>query len=271
MKNCVVIIPVHQLQPLENALLSFNHCFKVLAEHTIIVLAPQGLDLTAYRTVHSNFTTVEIDPIWQSSIENYNLLKRSLFFYDLFKEYEYLLTYELDAYVFADELQFWCDKKFDYIGSPWFEGYDEPGSNPKIIGVGNSGFSLRNIQSCRSILHRIEAIRKFRKYWFQLHFQSLFNYEKLLLKIGWLFKLKTAKYISDFIFESHLNEDYFWSIVVPESFGDYEVAPVSDAIAFGFEVCPELLFEQNNYKLPFGCHAWEKYNPTFWKRHISFT
>ena len=36
----------------------------------------------------------------------------------------------------------------------------------------------------------------------------------------------------------------------------------------GFELEPRYLYNLNQKKLPFGCHAWEKHEPDFWKNHI---
>ena len=65
-----------------------------------------------------------------------------------------------------------------------------------------------------------------------------------------------------------LNEDY--AIVKYAKYFDngFKVAPAKVAAKFSFEVHPELLYELNNKRLPFGCHSYLKYNPEFWKKHI---
>ena len=40
-----------------------------------------------------------------------------------------------------------------------------------------------------------------------------------------------------------------------------------DDSSFSFEMCPEKLYDLNNMKLPFGCHAWEL-NLNFWRNKI---
>lgn len=61
------------------------------------------------------------------------------------------------------------------------------------------------------------------------------------------------------------NEDKFFSFN-----GDarFKVAPVSVALKFAFEREVKKCFEKNNNKLPFGCHAWERYDYKFWRTHI---
>ena len=43
-----------------------------------------------------------------------------------------------------------------------------------------------------------------------------------------------------------------------------------EAIAFSFELSPSYLYKLNGNYLPFGCHAWYKYEyENFWKQHIN--
>lgn len=58
------------------------------------------------------------------------------------------------------------------------------------------------------------------------------------------------------------NEDVFFSISDNEAF---HVAPLEVALKFAFEREVERCYQLNNQELPFGCHAWERYNPEFWK------
>jgi len=39
-------------------------------------------------------------------------------FYDAFKAFDYILIYQLDAFVFRDELEYFCSLGYDYIGAP---------------------------------------------------------------------------------------------------------------------------------------------------------
>lgn len=61
------------------------------------------------------------------------------------------------------------------------------------------------------------------------------------------------------------NEDLFWGAQKSIKF---QVAPVDIAIDFAFERPVGLLFEKNNYCLPFGCHAWMKYDFNFFKPYL---
>ena len=138
MEKVVVVIPIHEETSSYLDLISFKQCFKILGNHPIKIVAPKGLKLDTYKKIIPVFETVFIPPKWLSSYTYYNRLKVSMYFYRLFKNYEYILTYELDAFVFKDELLLLCDKGYDYIGAPLFEGYEETEFKSEIKLVGNS-------------------------------------------------------------------------------------------------------------------------------------
>ena len=48
----------------------------------------------------------------------------------------------------------------------------------------------------------------------------------------------------------------------------FKVASLEEGLRFAFEVSPKTCYEMNGGKLPFGCHAWAKYDPEFWKAHL---
>ena len=259
-KKVVVIIPIHTEVPSEFELISFQQCFKVLGKHDIKIIAPEGLNLAKFRVVNPIFDVVFIDPIWQSSIEKYNKLKLSHFFYKLFDDYQFLLTYELDAFVFKDELLFWCNKGYDYIGSPWFVGYDTPTN--EFLGVGNSGFSLRNIRAMKRAIKKV-YVKEATCYYFGkknmavIKLSIILNY--LCIYLGENHTIQRA---------AHINEDGFIAQVIANKVKDFKIASIEDAIPFAFEVKPKYLYQINQNKLPMGCHAWWKYDLKFWRPFI---
>lgn len=177
-----------------------------------------------------------------------------------------MLIYQLDAWVFRDELEQWCKKGYDYVGAPWFEGYHKPESE-KIIGVGNGGFSLRKIKSFLKVLNRLDNLPVYRNFWYKSRLQSIIRFEPLISRLYHLTDFSRAYELSRSGYQGI--EDIYWSKVIPAIFNDFKVAEVRDAIKFSFECKPSYLFAKNDGKLPFGCHAWEKYEPEFWKDHIN--
>lgn len=269
MKQVVVVIPIHKSDPTDNELKSFVQCFRVLGKHPIKVIAPEGLSLEKYKSAVERFETVFIENTWLSGIREYNKLKISPYFYNLFKEYEYLLTYELDAWVFKDELEYWCNKGYDYIGAPWFEGWHEAKDTAEIIGVGNSGFSLRNVQKAINILNRIIRIEKTRKFWYRSKLQAILRFEKIILRLPVGYSIKSNAHLAEILrLDYQVNEDYFWCNKMGATFKDYHISPVQNALQFSFDVNPKVLYSMNNNQLPFGCHAWERYEPEFWNEFI---
>jgi hypothetical protein len=255
----VVVVPVHSALPSAHELISFTQCFRVLKNHDIIVVAPMGLDLSVYKKAVPGFITKFIAPGWQSSLLNYNKLKLSRYLYSLFNDYEFLLTYELDAFVFTDELDAWCRMPYDYIGAPWFKGHDRP--TKELYGVGNSGFSLRRIGAVKKVLRKM--------YMYSIaHEKHNSNPVKDGLKSG-LFKLLSAGRENYSIQRfTSLYEDHFLCEVAAKKNPGFRIAPIAEAMKFSFETNPELLYNMNEQKLPMGCHAWDRYNLDFWRPHI---
>ncbi|MEO6149228.1 MAG: DUF5672 family protein [Mucilaginibacter sp.] len=268
-KKVCVVIPVHSAAPEYYELISFQQCFKVLGKHPIYIVAPKGLDLSAYKALVPEFNVKYIDKKWQASKLDYNKLKMSQYFYKLFQQYEYLLTYELDAFIFSDQLEHWCNKGYDYIGAPWFDNV--PADEAKIIGVGNSGFSLRNIKTMQQCLKKV--------YYVDPTKHSVFRQQKWIMKFkGPIFKqlrklsrLKSLLYTENATIQKagFLFEDKVVFEFMAPAFLGFKLAPVTDAYQFSFEVNPVVLYQMNADKLPMGCHAWWLYdNLEFWKPFI---
>jgi hypothetical protein len=267
-KSCVIVIPVHSATPSYYELISFKQCFEVLNEHPIYVLAPAELDLSRYHQVVNEFELINVSKKWMSSRLHYNKLKLSHFFYEYFQDYEFMLTYELDAFIFKDDLDYWCSKEYDYIGAPWFEDND-PKQN-KIYGPGNSGFSLRRISAIKEgIRHihlfapRYETVKK--QVFFQKYKSAIMDVILAISSLRSLFYRENRSIQdADFMIE----EDTVIVNQMPARLKNFKLAPIDDAYKFSFEVGPEVLFNLNQNCLPTGCHAWWRYNLNFWKPYI---
>ena len=64
------------------------------------------------------------------------------------------------------------------------------------------------------------------------------------------------------------NCDLFWGKVVARVDGSYRVATVDQALAFAWEVRPDRCMELRGGRLPFGFHAWARYDLSFLKPHL---
>lgn len=250
---------------------SIKQCVTVLHKYPFIFFGPLHFDYQPYLNFAKD-NQVAAKPLkfvneYFYSLAGYNKLLLSVRFYRAFKVFKYILIYQPDGWVFKDELEYWCDKSFDYIGAPWFEGFGKPVDNPKIIGVGNGGLSLRKTDSYLKILTSFAYISPPREIWKTVTRNSPWHYIPVsLLRYFLNLTIRNNSFHWFNTFEGQ--EDSFWGLSVPRSFPWFKVANVESAISFSFEACPERLYDMNKRKLPFACHAWEKNNPGFWKRFI---
>lgn len=266
-KKLCVVIPVHRPQMPADEVASLQACKAQLSQHDCYLLYPEGMDVSAYVSIFDGLLLKPVPPGWLSSIENYNKTKVSLGFYQLFGNYQYMLTYELDAYIFEPLTEDNEAFRFDFIGAPFQEGYWKAAPEAPFIKGCNSGFSIRNIRSCIAVLN---SMKKYRFHWL---IYKIFLSWSLRLRDN-LDRLTNKKYEVfiwgqvGFAFSGeHINEDLVWSRVVPALFQSFTVADPYSSLRFSFEYNPAHLLELNKGKLPLGCHAWYKHYE-FWRKYI---
>lgn len=274
--NPVIVIPI--FKKFENLLsyekVSLKQCFKILANYPIVFFGPNGLDFETYvNFAKQNGISVgikEFSPDYFSDVPSYSKLMLSLNFYESFREYSHMLIYQTDAYAFRDELRQWCSKGFDYIGAPWIEDKSGKHITGEITGIGNGGFCIRDILQCIRVLSSGKPFKSFKDLKSEYHgyskFQLLLRYPKIYLRSLTGYKNTGYHYASRF----WGSEDDFWCTSVLNSRYQFSIAPLAEAVKFSFEVAPAQLYEMNNCELPFGCHAFHKHQPDFWKKFINF-
>ncbi len=59
-------------------------------------------------------------------------------------------------------------------------------------------------------------------------------------------------------------EDIFWEKYARKFDPTFKVATLNDALLFAFEADPAGSYDKTGKKLPFGCHAWARYDRGFW-------
>jgi hypothetical protein len=64
------------------------------------------------------------------------------------------------------------------------------------------------------------------------------------------------------------NEDLFWAFKAQKLVQHFKIPTPQQAVAFSFEMAPRFCFQQNSKRLPFGCHAWSKYDRGFWEPYL---
>lgn len=258
----IIIIPLHRCEPNKDETASFEQCCKVLGKHPICIVTHNEVDMSLYKQLSAHFGIQLIieyfDSMFFASINGYNQLMLNKEFYLRFAHYKYILIYQLDAWVFRDELDFWCQQGYDYIGAPWIE-HDENGVL-KFDGVGNGGFSLRRIQHFIDVLSYKGPVKSGK----QLQLKP--TLKNTIYR--WFYSLGYQNTIEYYKKDPTLYEDIFLSIFLQNTKLRAKIPEPETALLFAFEKQPSYLYSKIGH-LPFGCHAWRKYEyDSFWSQHI---
>ena len=194
-EKVVVLIPIYKAEITHFEKISLMQCVKILSKYPIKFFAPENLDLKNYSEIYPNLSVEVFDPVFFKNIQTYNNLMLSSIFYKRFIGYKYMLIYQLDAFVFRDELEFWCNKGFDYIGSPWFD-------HNLINNIHQSLFQSKYL-----------LIKFFKRLFFSNNKNFVGNGGLSLRRVKTLYYITKFKFFYKNIFIS--NEDIFWGVFVP--------------------------------------------------------
>lgn len=248
-KNLIVVkvvIPIYKsiLSPYEN--ISLRQAFAVLHKHPLVFVKPKSLCVDTLLVDFPGAQCESFDDSFFKDISGYNRLMLCPEFYERFVDVSYILIYQLDAYVFRDELKDWCNKGYDYIGAPWLvrpvyrfplfrfvswvkkyycKVFSIPNSQITHFKVGNGGFSLRKVESHLRAIKQLKGV-----------IDTYLSYKK-----------------------NHVfHEDVFFSVEVNQHGMDFLYPNYKEALMFSFDKYPALCYNLNGEQLPFGCHSWYK-------------
>ncbi|WP_374951927.1 DUF5672 family protein [Mucilaginibacter sp.] len=265
--NMCVIIPVHQPLPSAAEMISLKAARRHLSGYDCYLVHPIDMDIAAYLAIYPGLKLKAVNPQWLASVEQYNKMKLDLRFYQLFAQYQYMLTYELDAYIFNANFSGTNVFQFDFIGAPFFEGYWAATFGAPFIKGCNSGFSIRNIPACINVL---SSMGRFKTGWllYRVFLSWSSNLRRLINNAtGGRYEIYINGKFGFPFAGFHLNEDHVWSEVVPQLFPWFKIADPVSALTFSFEYNLTESLKLNGGKLPLGCHAWYKHLD-FWKEYI---
>ena len=158
-EECCVVVPVYKKNPVFFEQAALIQCVRMLGEkRDIYLVAPFGLDLSGYARLCPNykFRVKRMAKPFFNSLASYNQLCKRWQFYDAFREYQYMLVYQLDCWVFGDNLDYFMSLGYDYIGAPWI-AIDTEKNTATAVKCGNGGFSLRRIDKFVDICKAHEA------------------------------------------------------------------------------------------------------------------
>lgn len=232
------------------------------------LIAPEGLQVE-----HEGFDVKRFPLRFFGSAAAHSRLLGKVSFYECFADYEFVFFHHLDALAFSDQLPEWCATDIDYIGPPWINCPDSPWvDRPR---VGNGGFTL---------LRRSAALKVFENryrqkpvtYWLDLFSQNATpGMIRTLEKLENVFPfsviarrlLKEWRETEDPC-PNNRNNDIFWSDMAVRYHPEFRVATLEEGLRFAFETSPRTCLEMNGGKMPFGCHAWARYDRAFWEPHL---
>ncbi|WP_276089386.1 DUF5672 family protein [Pedobacter sp. JY14-1] len=258
MKTVAVVVPLYKSKLTATEEISLNQCFRILSDHDIIAVKPHHLDLVN----HADFTDViSFENSFFASISGYNKLMLSSEFYGKFLNYQYILIYQPDAYVFKDELIKWCSMGYDYIGAPWLRETPYPDLVKKIKSrIVNYIHVYRNIKQPHSSLPTDKQLEN-RVGNGGLSLRNTNKFYNICLT----HQDEIQKYVQEI--HHRFNEDVFWSLEVNRKQRRLRIPDYRKAVYFAMETQLDHAFQITKGQLPFGCHAWDRY-PEYWKRFI---
>lgn len=220
-KVCV-LIPIYKDHALTiEEYISISNNIRILSNYDIFFLHDPSLDTGLYRYC---FPEIRFKSFCFKNRQQYSNMCLDYRFYDMLKEYEYVLICQTDAYVFKDELSYWCSREYDYIGAlglfikityPYIGKWDDKDvgdihSYPHI--VLNGGFSLRKVQAMYDLC----------------------------------FKHK------DIFSKETFNED---CVICWRHWDELNMPPLEECIKFSAENQTYAFYPEYYDELPFGCHT----------------
>jgi hypothetical protein len=254
-----VVVPVYRPTFDDDEQISLRHLSRFLSRYDRARVSPHGLEVEL-----DGFRVERFPKRYFRSQRTYSDLLLTKRFYRRFSDYDYILVYQLDSLVFADELETWCGKGYDYIGAVHvIEG---------TALVGNGGFSLRRVGRFLEVLESKRRTVDAREHWAR-HWAGrpasvrTLNLPRKYLKrlrafngVQWEIRCRKRSY--------GWPEDWFWSLRAPKYVPEFRIAPNDEADRFAFFGEPRETFAAIGGRLPFGCHGWPRFDRDFWEPYL---
>ena len=259
--SCAIVIPVWRETLSQTEQISFDRCLSVLGkQHPVILATFPELDLKAYRergqACGAMFSVRHFGRENFDGIHGYNVMMLSPAFYDAFRDFDYILICQLDAYVFEDRLTAWCGKDYDYVGGPV---YAPKNLDLDLATVGNGGFSLRRVSAFRNAVSAKLSPFTRRKPNPYITWRKKCVYALMLACSGRSQRLRA--FLSRWV-----PEDLFFSLALQGTPAELHVPTPAEAVRFAIDLHPEIAFARNGEDWrPFGWHQWHRF-PQYWDK-----
>lgn len=267
-KNCVIVCPIYKVLESESELFSLINNRSRLRLYDWVFIGPAGLrDYVKHMSTLVRLDNVryeDFDERYFLNIAGYNRLCKSKELYTRFDSYEYMLICQLDCLVFGESLEPWIRKQESFYGALLYSGYTCGNDFIECQYGRNGGLSLRRVHDFLSCLEKKRLI-------------PLVTYRGISIRgASCLYRIRI--YISRVIFcmtagrfQAKINEDLFWTVCMPFIFPHFKVADQNSSMLFSMERVSREKAEElanNRSVIPFGCHAWERYDYGMWLRLI---
>ena len=264
-KLVAIVVPLSKrptLTPDEQ--ISLRHADHYLSRYDKYAVAPLGVTFD-----HPGFQVKVLAGKFFGSVAAHARMVTAPSFYEAFADYKYILIYHLDSLALSDQLEQWCQTDLDYIGPPWINCPDSPWVTRER--VGNSGFALLKVQSFLKVLYSQKPSVDPAQYWQEQYgskpkYIQYLNQPKKFLKRLPVFN--SSRFHMLRWLRNRSEADIFWSDEAIHYYPEFKIADLAAGLRFAFEVSPRLCFERNQHQLPFGCHAWPRYDRSFWEPYL---
>ena len=252
--SCVVVTFVFRdLNPKEAAFMKQNAT--ILRHHPFVVIHPKHYSVAGLIEQYPWLTEKEVEDKWMTSVETYNQMMLSPWFYEMFQDYEYMLICQTDAYVFSDQVSLWCSRGYDYVGAPW---------------LANDTFYERTLGTIvRSIMKRLLPMKNYHVHSDHIY-HEVGNGGFCLRRIAKMIQLmRDNQHIIRQCTGKHEHmEDVLICIVLGRK-EQIKRPHWKEALLFSFEKAPRWCLDMTYGTLPFGCHDTNaRYWESFWKERI---
>ena len=268
--QCSIVVPIYCSELKEEEIISLSTIRKHLSGYGICFVAPKSLDIS--RVILEGETVERFDDSFFLGVNEYSHLLETVAFYDRFKNSKYILICQLDCLIFSNNLDHWLSKNYDYIGAPWFKNLLNDSSGG-LWRVGNGGLSLRKVESHLKVLRQKVVKNSIyprfgNRYWKENYAWIRLGSYKIITFLYEIFSTKEFTNVEEELLQYHHNEDNFWSIEASKFDYKFRVPSAEKALSFAFEAVPSWCYTKNKNRIPFGCHAWARYDRDFWERFI---
>jgi hypothetical protein len=263
--SVAIVVPLYKSHLSSDENVSINSFLKHLKGYNFHAVVPEHL-VNGVEELPCNFQYTSFPDRYFQNIDSYSRLLLSKEFYTAFQKYDYILIAQTDALVFSSDLQAWCEKGWDYIGAPWGEGY-LTNKGVQLEGVGNGGLSLRNVHSFIRVLNTKTSAMGDYSWGPHPRWWKWMRIKKLMLAWNSVKRFFPKITVEEYLRKYYLGaEDIFWGKYSCKFYPLFKVPSVDEALSFAIEVDPEGCMERTGGKLPFGCHAWARYDRGFWEK-----